>query len=178
MLNLQYIGETTNHSVSFRNINENVVEVIGDIPKKETGFILTRIGNPYAFKGDYSDFKTAYREIEGGFQYSNDGSIYIKPLPKVSFYISGGGTLEGETMQEAEFFEDLTIPTPKADENYEFSRWNPEIPESGEIDGNKSFTATFKSTLPEPEPVPTIEERIETLENDVQSINEALGGGE
>lgn len=176
MLNLNYIGDQENYSVSFRNINKNIVEVVGDLPPKETGFILTRIGNPYAFKGDYSEFKTIYREVEGGFQYSNDGSIYVKPLPKVTFNTNGGGTLEGDTLQEVENYEDLAIPTPIASEDYEYVGWNPSIPTSGEIEGNKTFTAIFKSTLPDPEPTPTIEERVSTLENDVQMINNALGG--
>lgn len=177
MLNLRYIEETTDYSVSFRNISENVVEVVGaDLPARETGFIVTRIGDPSAFTGDYTEFKTVYREVEGGFQYSNDGSIYIKPLPKVFFNTSSGGMLEGETMQEAEKYEELRIPTPKASENYEFTGWKPEVPESGEIEGNKSFTAVFTSTLPEPEPDPTLEERIATLESDIQQINDALGG--
>ena len=177
MLNLRYIGETTDYSVSFRNISENVVEVVGaDLPARETGFIITRIGDPSAFKGDYREFTTIYREVEGGFQYSNNGSIYIKPLPKVFFNISGGGTLEGETMQEAEKYEELRIPTPKANENYEFTEWKPEIPKSGEIEGNKSFTAVFTSTLPDPEQDPTLEERVATLESDIQQINDALGG--
>lgn len=177
MLNLRYTGEETDYSVSFRNISSNVVEVVGeDLPARETGFIVTRIGDPSAFTGDYTEFKTVYREVEGGYQYSNDGSIYVAPLPKVFFNVSGGGTLEGETMQEAEKYEELRIPMPKASENYEFTEWKPEIPESGEIEGNKSFTAVFTSTLPNPEPDPTLEERIATLESDIQQINDALGG--
>lgn len=184
MLNLNFIGDSKNYNVSFRNINKNVVEIIGDIPPKETGFILTRIGNPFAFKGNYTDFKTIYKEVEGGFQFSNDGSIYIEPLPKVTFKTIGGGTFEGEVMQEVSNYEDLVIPTPIVSENFEFVEWMPSIPASGAIDGNKSFTAIFKSTLPDPEPIhepdpeptKTIEERVATLENDVQMINDALGG--
>lgn len=176
MLNLTYIGESTNYPVSFRNINKNVVEVIGDIPKRETGFKLTRIGDPFAFTGDYSEHKTVYREVEGGLQFSNDGSVYVKPTPTINFYTNGGGVLDGAIQQEAENYEDLMIPTPTANENYEFAYWTPEIPESGEIDGNRSFTAIFTSTLPEPEADPTIEDRVTTLEEDVQAINAALGG--
>lgn len=177
MLNLRYTGETTDYSVSFRNISKNVVEVIGeDLPARETGFIVTRIGDPSAFKGDYSEFTTVYREIKGGFQYSNDGSIYTKPLPKVYFNTSGGGSLEGETMQEAANYEDLMIPSTKPEENFVFTEWIPAIPESGEIEGNKSFMAIFESTIPAPDPDPGIEERVSILENDVQMINEALGG--
>lgn len=177
MLNLRYTGEETDYSVNFKSINENVVEVTGEnLPARETGFIITRIGDPSAFTGDYSEYKTIYREVEGGFQYSNDRSIYIEPLPKIFFYTNGGGTLEGETMQEVKNYEELKVPTPKANENYEFTEWIPEIPESGEIEEIQYFTAIFTSTLPQPEPDPTLEERISTLENDVQMINDALGG--
>lgn len=161
MLNFQYIGDTNNYSVSFSNINKNVVEVIGDFPKKETGFILTRMGNPSAFKGDYSDFKTVYKEIKGGIQFSNNGSVYI---PKVVFNTSDGGALAGETLQEAKDYSELVIPTPIADNDFEFAYWNPEIPLSGDIDGNKSFTAIFTSTLPEQEVTP-IEDRVSALES-------------
>lgn len=176
MLNLTFAGENINYTVSFKKINENIVEIIGDIPPKVTGFILTRIGNPYAFKGDYSDFKTIYREVEGGFQFSNDGSVYVAPLPKVFFDTNEGGTLEGELLQEVTRYEDLEIPTPKAEENHVFIDWMPSIPLSGDIVGNETFTAIFTSTQPEPGETQTIEERVTTLENDVQMINEALGG--
>ena len=132
----------------------------------------------------YAGFTTIYRDDEetakyNGYQLSNDGSIWTKPLSKVNFYTSGGGTLEGETVQEVYTYEELVIPTPVANENYEFTQWSPAIPESGEIDGNKSFTAIFTSTLPTPEPeiTPTLEERVATLESDVKNINDALGGG-
>ena len=84
--------------------------------------------------------------------------------------------MEGETVQEVHNYEELVIPTPVANENYEFTKWEPEIPESGELDGSKSFTAVFTSTLPEPEPEPTLEERVVSCEEDIAKINEALGG--
>ena len=110
--------------------------------------------------------------------FSNDGSVYVEPLKVVTFNAGFGGTLDGTTRQEVYNYEDLIIPTPIADTDYEFTAWNPEIPLSGEIDGNKNFTAVFASTLPEPEvePEPTLEERITVVESDIQKINEALGG--
>jgi len=72
----------------------------------------------------------------------------------------------------------LIIPEPIANENYVFTEWMPEIPESGAIDGNKSFNAIFTSTLPEPEPEASIEDRVSSLEEDVQKLNNALGGAE
>ena len=144
----------------------------------------------YDISGDsYEAFTTLYRDDEetakdNGYQLSNDGSVWVKPKMKVNFYTNGGGTLDGENLQEVYNYEELVIPTPVASENYEFTGWSPEIPECGEIDGNKSYTAVFTSTLPPPEPVPTLEDEVTalktsvtTLENDVKAINDVLGGG-
>lgn len=176
MLNLKYLQDTSNYEVSFRIICENIVEILGDIPGKTNGFILTRIGNPLAFIGDYSEYTTIYREIDGGYQFSNDGSVYVEPVPVVNFYASVGGMLDGCVSQEAKNYEDLIIPTPIADTDYEFTNWSPEIPSSGEIKYNTSFTAIFESLLPPPTPDPTLEERIVIVEEDIAKINNALGG--
>ena len=127
----------------------------------------------------YAGFTTIYRDDEetakyNGYQLSNDGSVWVKPLPKVNFYTNGGGTLEGETIQEVYNYEELVIPNPVAGENYEFTGWSPEIPESGEIEGNKSFTAVFVSTLPPPEPVPTLEERVAAVEENNAMLTECV----
>lgn len=182
MLNLTYVGENTVHKIEFDRNSEHIVSVKGSLPAKTNGFTLSREGKRDNW--DYKDYTTIYRELDGEIQFSNDGSIYVKPLPKINFYTNGGGTLEGETVQEVYNYEELVIPTPVASENYEFTGWSPEIPESGEIDGNKSYTAVFASTLPPPEPVPTLEDEVTalktsvtTLENDVKAINDVLGGG-
>lgn len=181
MLNLIYIGENTIHKIEFKRVNDHIVSVKGYLPAQTNGFKLSREGKNDNW--DYKDYTTIYRELEGEIQFSNDGTVYVEPVPKVSFYTNGGGTLEGETVQEVKNYEDLDIPTPVASENYEFTGWSPEIPESGKIEGNKSYTAIFVSTLPPPEPVPTLEdevtalkESVSTLENDVRAINDVLGG--
>lgn len=181
MLNLTYVGESTIHKIEFDRKSNNIVSVKGTLPAQANGFTLSRAGKKDNW--DYKDYTTIYRELDGEIQFSNDGSIYVKPLPEVNFYTNGGGTLEGETLQEVYTYEELVVPTPVASENYEFTQWSPEIPESGEIDGNKSFTAIFTSTLPEPEPEPTLEDEVTalkgsvaTLESDVKAINDALGG--
>ena len=123
----------------------------------------------------YENFNTVYRNDEetakyNGYQLSNDGSVWVKPLAKVEFRTSGSGRLEGELNQEVYNYEDLIIPTPIANEDNEFIEWTPNIPISGEIEGNKTFTAIFRSTIPtpEPEPQPTLEERVAMLEeNDI-----------
>lgn len=82
MLNLTYIGQNKKYPVNFRIISEHIVEVIGDFPILDYGFILTRIGDSNAFTGDYSLYGTVYRLLENGAQFSDDGSEYIPPEPE------------------------------------------------------------------------------------------------
>lgn len=82
MLNLTYIGQNKKYPVNFRIISEHIVEVTGDFPILDYGFILTRIGDSNAFTGDYSLYGTVYRLLENGAQFSDDGSEYIPPEPK------------------------------------------------------------------------------------------------
>lgn len=181
MLLMKYKGLKTEYTVNFKRVSPSIVRIIGEVPAKTHGFTLSRTDKDDNW--DYSDYTTIYRELDGEILFSNDGSIYVKPLPKVNFNTNGGGTLEGETLQEVYTYEELVIPTPIANEDYKFTGWNPEIPTSGEISGNKSYTAAFVSTLPPPEPEPTLEdevsmlkESVTTLESDVKAINKALGG--
>lgn len=96
----------------------------------------------------YRKFKTIYRNDEitekyNGYQLSNDGSVYTPPISTIYFYSDFGGKLQGETTQHVSNYEDLVIPVPVPDENYVFKAWIPEIPESGKIDSNKSYHATY-----------------------------------
>ena len=90
MLNLKYIDSPTLYEVGFFTVseNENVIELRGDFPIETSGFILSRIGHEDDW--DYSQFTTIYRIIEGGAQFSNNGSVYVEPeqtpeLPDISF---------------------------------------------------------------------------------------------
>lgn len=78
MLNLQYVGDATKYPVSFRKISDHIVQVTGRIPIKLCGFTLSRLTED-AWKTDYSKFNTVYREISGGAQFSDDGSVYVAP---------------------------------------------------------------------------------------------------
>lgn len=183
MLKLTYLGDTKSHMVSFSNVSNNIVQLIGKFPIKKTGFYLSR--EDKRDNWDYSEYKTVYKKVDGGVQFSNDGSVYVEPIPVVNFHTNGGGVLDGVTSQEVKNYEDLVIPTPIANENYEFTGWSPEIPESGEVVGNKSFVAIFASTIPipEPEPVPSLEEDVAALkvsvtelQGDMQALNKTLKG--
>ncbi|MCM1124512.1 MAG: hypothetical protein NC416_18205 [Eubacterium sp.] len=138
-MNLRYFNEKINYEVEFVFINNNVVQLTGRFPIKQKGFVLYRDGAEDDL-WDYSGYTTVYREIEGGAQFSNDGSIYSVT---VNFVAGSGGSLEGTDIQSADKYENLIIPTPIPVENYEFVGWHPEIPDTGTICENRTFTANF-----------------------------------
>lgn len=74
MLNMNYIGDSTIYPVEFSTISNNVVQLKGDFPVLADGFTLSRPDHDDNW--DYSEYMTVYREIDGGAQFSNDGSIY------------------------------------------------------------------------------------------------------
>ena len=140
MLELTYIGEENKYKVDFDIVSDNIVKIIGDLPAQDTGFILSRENEEDNW--DYSAYTTVYSEESGCILFSNDGST--KPLPVITFNTNHGGTLDGDTEQTVYNYEDLEIPTLEDSENYEFKGWEPEIPESGEIVSDQTFTAIFE----------------------------------
>ena len=144
-------------------VNPNVLRVTftSKVPTKQalvTGMnvINEHNGSVMSFKEDY---KTIYRTYADNkvVELSNDGSVWRKPLMNVCFKASGDCSLNGETIQKVHNYEELAIPTPIANENYKFVKWNPEIPKNGEVKENKTFVAEF-------EYVPTKEELLEKFE--------------
>ena len=170
MLDLTYVGESSKYKIEFKKMSEHIVSVKGSLKAKTKGFTLSREGKNDAW--DYKDYTTVYRELDGEIQFSNDGSVWVKPYAKVNFNVSGSGYLDGATMQEVYYYEDLNIPTPIANDDNEFVEWTPEIPTSGEIEGNKTYTAVFKSTLPPPEPQPSLEDEVYALKDSVAALEE------
>ena len=77
MLKLKDIGDDETYAVEFRTVANNIVELMGDFPIKDTGFTLSRA--EHEDNWDYTGYTTVYREIVGGVQFSNDGSVYVEP---------------------------------------------------------------------------------------------------
>lgn len=75
---LQYLDDSSTYEVEFKKISKNVVQITGDFPVKTTGFTLSRPNMNDDW--DYSEYTTVYKEIEGGVQFSNDGSVYVEPV--------------------------------------------------------------------------------------------------
>lgn len=113
MLNLQYVGDTTKHPVNFRKISEHVAEVTGKIPIKLSGFTLSRLTGG-DWKADYSKYNTMYREIRGGVQFSDDGSVYVappepEPIPEPEPYVPTLDEIKTYKKQEIEMKHQLVI---------------------------------------------------------------------
>lgn len=77
MLKMKYIGDKKTYPVCFRRITDTIVALSGDFPVKTSGFTLSRPGKKDGW--DYSGYKTIYREVEGGVQFSDNGSVYAEP---------------------------------------------------------------------------------------------------
>jgi len=170
MVNLRYLDEKIAYEVSFEPVSSNVVQITGRFPVKEKGFVLFR-DSVEDDLWDYLGYKTVYREIEGGAQFSNDGSVYAPPIPVVTFTAGFGGSIDGAGTQTVDEYGKLSIPAPVPEENYEFTGWVPEIPVTGKIDGDKVFTAGFIY-------VPTLEEVKEAKVNEMNAAQqEAITAG-
>lgn len=77
-MKLKYLNEENTYDVDFDKISKNIVQIIGDFPIQTDGFTLSR--ETYEDNWDYSAYTTVYREVEGGVQFSNDGSVYVEPV--------------------------------------------------------------------------------------------------
>mgnify|MGYP006877257021 FL=1 len=160
MLDLKYINDSAIYQVEFSKISDNVCQIKGDIPIKTNGFTLSRMGESDDWS--YEAYNTVYREIEGGVQFSNNGSVYVEPKKKVTFISGTGGKLTGSTEQEVYEYSELIVPSVEVEENYQFNGWSPEIPESGIVENDMVFTAEL-------EYIPTLEE---VKSQKIQEMNE------
>lgn len=79
MLNLTYLGSKATYEVNFSRVSPHIVQILGELPFKDKGFTLSREGKKDSW--NYTDYTTLYRNIEGGMQFSDDGSVYVEPQP-------------------------------------------------------------------------------------------------
>lgn len=149
---------------SFSQIGTHQVRLIfaDTMPSEDillSGFSLVNEhnGTVQTKRNDYTYIYRKYSDNPNQIELCNDNKPWVKPEIIVTFSVNNGGTLEGEITQTVDNYEDLVIPTPIADENYEFLKWNPEIPTSGTVENNVTFVAEFKY-------IPTEEELKQILE--------------
>lgn len=141
------------HKVNISHSGNNLLRLYPPLPEVEltAGFhVLTKEKGGKVF-GDYTAYTTIYRKMEdGSIILSNDGSVWVEPVYKISFSVSNASVI-GTTEQVARDFGELEIPTVIADDNYEFTEWVPEVPQKGKIEQDMVFVAKMQY-------IPTLDE--------------------
>lgn len=79
MFNIKFLNEDAIKQADIKTITENVIEITG-VDENLSGFhLFTDDGNLF---GKYEDYITLYRKLDnGGFQLSNNESVYVEPEP-------------------------------------------------------------------------------------------------
>ena len=78
MFNIKFLNNDSILQANVKKISNHVVEITGT-EQNLSGFQLLK-ENGEIF-GRYENYTTLYREIQGGFLLSNDGSVYVEPEP-------------------------------------------------------------------------------------------------
>lgn len=79
MQNILFMNRKTVSKAEVKRLSEHTIQIITDAAVNTSGFqLLTNAGSVY---GKFEDYTTLYREIDGGFILSNDGSVYVEPEP-------------------------------------------------------------------------------------------------
>lgn len=80
MLTLKYTHEASPYQVTFKKINSTTVQLNGEFPIQATGFYLYK---DHLLLGDYTAYKTIYRTLDNGVQFSC-GEAAASALPPAS----------------------------------------------------------------------------------------------
>ena len=75
---IKFLNEESIKKCTIKKISSHVIELRG-VEQNLSGFhVVKESGGIY---GKYEDYTTLYREMQGGFLLSNDGSVYVEPEP-------------------------------------------------------------------------------------------------
>ncbi len=160
MAHIKFINDENLYNVTLSSYtvdrNVNRIKIVfnsadeSNVAPIENGFIEVNEHN-YVEQADFSNMKYIYRQLDDitFILTENEEDVYVES--EIVFNVRYGGTLNGEKKQVVKNYEDLVIPTPIPNENYEFIGWSPKIPTSGKIENSTTFTALFKY-------IPTLDE--------------------
>ena len=91
MLEIKFISEGNRKPITyFRKINEHVVCL--DLSTENTSGFHTYVDGRN--EGDFSNFKTIYKQIDNLTYFSNDGSIWIEPTKEAIINVEFSGELD------------------------------------------------------------------------------------
>ena len=181
MLSLNYVGEYDSYAVEFDR-NEHVVTLKGNFPIKTTGFYLSLPGDINDI--NYTAFKTVYRVIAGGVQFSDDGSVWVEPTSDVTVQAvwDDHNDIEGLRPESVAVTVNGKIVMLEADawsityENIKESEVI-EVTDAADIAGyDKTINGTTVVYHHEYlDPTPSLEERVNDLEIAVCELADAIG---
>jgi len=72
MIKIKFLNERVFHNVEFSIVSANVVQLIGDIAENTSGFKTYKQNGTKI--GDFSEYTTVYKKVDGGIQFSDNGS--------------------------------------------------------------------------------------------------------
>ena len=79
MIKIKYNNSDKLYDVTFSR-TEHTVTLKGITEENPNGFTTWRMDGKTQL-GNFSDFTTVYRQGENFIEYSNDGSVYVEPVP-------------------------------------------------------------------------------------------------
>jgi len=181
MLIAKFGNSSKEYPIEFIYHSANVVELLGYVGSNKSGFNLYSIDGAHI--GDYSDFKTVYRNQEKSTWFSNDGSHYIPPKKDVTVAIIwndeenpeyrpesvdvsvvvNGKLFDTQTLSEENEWKH-TYEQVSADDKYEVAC--PEYEYYTMVISGTTITYTYT------EPQPSIEERMEAVEEGLSEVEE------
>lgn len=181
MLIAKFGNSSKEYPIEFIYHSANVVELLGYVGSNKSGFNLYSIDGAHI--GDYSDFKTVYRNQEKSTWFSNDGSHYIPPKKDVTVAIMwndsenpeyrpesvdvsvvvNGKLFDTQTLSEENEWKH-TYEQVSADDKYEVAC--PEFEYYTLVISGTTITYTYT------EPQPSIEERMEAVEEGLSEVEE------
>lgn len=173
MLIAKFGNSSKEYPIEFIYHSANVVELLGYVGSNRSGFNLYSIDGAHI--GDYSEFKTVYRNQEKSTWFSNDGSHYIPPKKDVTVAIIwndsenlehrpesvdvsvvvNGKLFDTQTLSEENDWK-YTYEQVSADDKYEAAC--PEYDYYTMVISGTTITYTYT------EPQPSIEERLDAVE--------------
>lgn len=181
MLSLNYVGEYDSYEVEFDR-NEHVVTLKGDFPIKTTGFYLSQPGKINDL--NYTAFKTVYRVIAGGVQFSDDGSVWVEPTRDVTVQAVWDDHSDIEGLRP----ESVTVTVNGKVVMLEADAWSTtyenikeseviEVTDAADITGyDKTISGTTVTYHHEYlDPTPSLEERVNDLEVAVCELADVIG---
>ena len=181
MLSLNYVGEYDSYEVEFDR-NEHVVTLKGDFPIKTAGFYLSQPGKVNDL--NYTAFKTVYRVIAGGVQFSDDGSVWVEPTRNVIVQAvwDDHNDIEGLRPESVAVTVNGKVVMLEADAwsiTYEDVKKSEviEVTDAADIDGyDKTINGTTVAYHHEYlDPTPSLEERVNDLEIAVCELADVIG---